>query len=72
MPLQHQEHETGHDQRLQLGVARIITTTGEVLKRQVMSRFESLNGMASGPNRERRTPARGVARRLWQGAMAIV
>jgi hypothetical protein len=40
MPLQHQEHETSHDQRLQLGVTRIITTTREVLKRQVISRFE--------------------------------
>jgi hypothetical protein len=31
MPLQHQEHETGHDQRLQLRVMRIITTTCEAL-----------------------------------------
>ena len=35
MPLQHQEHETGHDQRLQLRVTRIITTTREALKRTV-------------------------------------
>jgi hypothetical protein len=42
MPLQHQEHETGHDQRLQLRVTHIITRTCEALKRQVMSRCESL------------------------------
>jgi hypothetical protein len=32
MPLQHQEHETGHDRRLQSTVARIVTTTRDVLK----------------------------------------
>ena len=31
-----------------------------------------LSGMASGRNQERRTPARGVIGRSWQGAMAIV
>ena len=32
MPLQHEKHETGHDRRLPSTVARMVTTTRDVLK----------------------------------------
>ena len=36
MPLQHEKHETGHDRRLPSTVARMVTTTRDVLKGTVM------------------------------------
>ena len=40
MPLQHEKHETGHDRRLPSTVARMVTTTRDVLKGTVdVSKF---------------------------------
>jgi len=57
-PLQHQEHETGHDRRLQSTVARIVTTTRDVLKRTVdVSKLANQSkdgcGIAAGERRKR-------------------
>ena len=40
MPLQHEKHETGHNRRLPSTVARMVTTTRDVLKGTVdVSKF---------------------------------
>jgi hypothetical protein len=59
MPLQHQEHETGHDQRLQLRVMHIIIRTCEALKRQVTSPGQKVS--LRGAVRRRSNLHRGCA-----------
>ena len=77
MPLQHQEHETGHDRRLQSTVARIVTITRDVLKwhRRCLQIGKSVKGplwgMNSCPRRKGEQALKVSKAVVWPQAAAV-